>query len=127
MNKLYCLSSGVFAEPKAAVNILKAVDTGCASMEAFITGCLIEKNALLHDSVKRNKLKTFAASEVSKSIRSSSNKLAQFEAERNIRAHSILLSIQNDIDLERTLSYPLSQVPWSLEIADGMPVKTNKA
>ncbi|KAH3780905.1 hypothetical protein DPMN_158730 [Dreissena polymorpha] len=42
MDELYCLSSGVPAEPKAAANILKAVDIGCAAMEAFITsftGC----------------------------------------------------------------------------------------
>ena len=54
MDQLYCLSSGVLAEPQAAAKILKAVDIGCAAMEAFITGCLIEKNVLLHDPVKRN-------------------------------------------------------------------------
>ena len=62
IDELYCLSSGVPAEPEAAANILKVVDIDCAAMEAFITGCLIEKNVLLHDPVKRNKLKTFATS-----------------------------------------------------------------
>ncbi|KAH3719846.1 hypothetical protein DPMN_062730 [Dreissena polymorpha] len=91
MDELYCLSSGVPAEPKAAVNILKAVEIGCAAMEAFITGCLIEKNVLLHDPVKQNKLKTFATSEVSKTIRISGNKPAHVKAERNILAQLILL------------------------------------
>ncbi|KAH3826844.1 hypothetical protein DPMN_128756 [Dreissena polymorpha] len=57
MNELYCLSSGVPAEPKAAANSLKAVEICGAAMEAFITGGLIEKNVLIHDPVKRNKLK----------------------------------------------------------------------
>ena len=35
--------------------------------------------------------------------------------------------MQNDIDLQVTLSYPLGPVPWSLATADGMPVKTDKA
>ena len=29
--------------------------------------------------------------------------------------------------MERTLSYPLGPVPWSLATADGMPVTTDKA
>ncbi|KAH3787429.1 hypothetical protein DPMN_165553 [Dreissena polymorpha] len=127
MDKLYCLSSGVPAKPKAAAKILKAVEIGCGAMEAFITGCLIEKNVLLHYPVKQNKLKTFATSEVNKSIRSSSNKLAKVKAERNILAQLILLTIQNEIDLERTLSYPLYPETLSLETADGMPVKMDKA
>ncbi|KAH3862701.1 hypothetical protein DPMN_025674 [Dreissena polymorpha] len=107
MDDFYCLSFGVPVEPVAAANILKAVSICCAAMEAFITGCLIEKNVLLHDLVRQNKLKTYATSEVIKKIRSSSNKLAQAKPKRNILAQLILLLIQNDIDLERILSYPL--------------------
>ena len=71
MVELYCFSSGVPAEPESAANILKAVDIGRSAIEAFITGCLNEKHVLLNDPIRQNKLKTFATSKVSKTIRSS--------------------------------------------------------
>ena len=70
LDELYCLSSGVQAKPEATANLLEAVDIGRAAMEAFITDRLIEKNVLFHDPIKRNKLKTFATSELSETIRS---------------------------------------------------------
>ena len=39
---------------------------------------------------------------------------------------SYCTSVQNDIDLQGTLSYPLGPVPWLLATADGMPVKLTR-
>ena len=51
----------------------------------------------------------------------------QIKAERNVFGQLVLLSVENNINLEVTLSYPLGVVPFSLATADGMPVKTDKA
>ncbi|KAH3703862.1 hypothetical protein DPMN_078911 [Dreissena polymorpha] len=67
---LYQTVRAVPAKPEAA-NLLEAVDIGRAAMEAFITDRLIEEN--------RNRLKTFATSEVSKTMRSSMSVPDTFE------------------------------------------------
>jgi len=38
-----------------------------------------------------------------------------------------MLSEKHNISLDKTLSYPLGPIPWSLATADGHPVKTDKA
>ena len=53
--------------------------------------------------------------------------MTRIKAKRNIVGQLVLLSVQNDINLQVTLSYPLGPVPWSLATADGMPIKTDKA
>jgi hypothetical protein len=38
-----------------------------------------------------------------------------------------MLSEENDIILEKTLTYPLGPVPWSLSTTNGLPTNTDKA
>lgn len=124
---LYCLSSGVPAKPDVAEDLLNAASIGETSMTEFLQNRLIDRTVEFHSPIKRNKLKTFVTAEVKKTVKSSKNKITQIKAERNIFAQLILLTVEHDIDLEVTLSYPLGPVPWSLATADGMPVKTDKA
>lgn len=126
-DELYCLSSGVPAKPDVAADLLKAYKIGQTAMEDFINSRLVNKTTDFHSPIKRNKLKTFATTEVTKTVRSTQNKITQIKAERNIFGQLVLLSVQHDIDLQLTLSYPLGPVPWSLATADGMPVKTDKS
>ena len=126
-NSLYCLSSGIPAKPEIEKDLLEATAIGQTAMKEFINTRLVEKSVAFHDPVKRNKLKTFAACEVKKKVTSSQNKISQIRAERNIFGQLVLLSIEHDVDLELTLSFPLGPVPWSLATADGMPVKTDKS
>ena len=37
-----------------------------------------------------------------------------------------MLSVENNVDLEMTMSYQLGPVPWTLAAADGCPVKSDK-
>ena len=53
--------------------------------------------------------------------------MLQIKAERNIFGQLVLLSVEHNIDLQVTLSYPLGPVPFSLATADGMPTKTEKS
>ena len=126
-NELYCLSSGVPVKEEVANDLLNVMKKGKLCFDEFVEDRLVDRTVSFHSPIKRNKLKTFAASEVKKTIKSSQNKMTQIRAERNIFAQLVLLAVQNDIDLEMTLSYPLGPVPWSLATADGMPVKTDKS
>ena len=126
-DELYCLSSGVPAKSEVANDLLQAPVIGQKSMEDFIKLRLVERSVGFHEPIKRNKLKTFAASEVTKKLTSSQNKISQIRAERNVFGQLVLLSLEHDVDLELTLSFPLGPVPWPLATADGMPVKTDKS
>ena len=82
-NELYCLSSGVPAKPDVADDLLKAPEIGRNAMENFVKKRLVDKTMNFHDTIKRNKLKTFAVSQVTKKVTSSQNKISQIRAERN--------------------------------------------
>ena len=48
-------------------------------------------------------------------------------AQRNVFGQLLLLSQENNLDLQKVMEYPLGPVPWALGTADGMPIKTDKA
>ena len=96
-------------------------------MENFIKSRLVEKAVPFHDPLKRLKLKTFASVGVVKKVKSTQNKMMQIKAEHNIFGQLVLLSVEHNIDIQVTLSYPLGPDPFSLATVDGMPVKTEKA
>ena len=110
-NELYCLSSGVPAKPDVANDLLKASDIGRNAMEHFVKTRLVDKTIGFHEHIKCNKLKTFAANQVTKKVTSSQNKVSQIRADRNVFDQLVLLAIQHDVDLELTLSFPLGPVP----------------
>ena len=127
MDEVFCLSSGKPAPTEVKTDLLRADECGRAAMETFIKERLVDKSVPFHEPIKRMKLKTFASTTLVKKVKSSDNKLVQIKAERNIFGQLVLLSVENNIDLQVTLSYPLGIVPFSLATADGMPTKTNKA
>lgn len=127
LEELFCLSSGKPASKEVKEDLLSADEKGRTAMKAFIKDRLVDKSVPFHEPIKRMKLKTFASACVVKKVRSSENKLIQIKAERNVFGQLVLLSVENNIDLVVTLSYPLGPVPFALATADGMPVKTEKA
>ena len=51
----------------------------------------------------------------------------KLKAQRNIFGQLLILSEENNLDLQKVMEYPLGPVPWSLATADGMPIKTDKS
>ena len=72
-NELYFLSSGVPAKLNVANDRLKAHEIGKNAMEHFIQARLVHKTMGFHEPLKRSKLKTFAASQVTKRVTGSQN------------------------------------------------------
>ena len=72
--------------PDVANDLLHAQDTGKKAMEDFIKARLVESSVVFHEAIKRNKLKAFASSEVTKKLTCSQNKISQIRAERNVFA-----------------------------------------
>ena len=122
--EISCTGSFVFECSDIAKDLLKAHDIDRKAMEDFIDSHLVEKAVGLHNPIKRNKRNTIAACEVKKKLTSSQNEISQMRVERNVFGQLVLLSIEHNVDLELTLSFPLRHVPWSLSTPDGMPTKT---
>ena len=106
--EFYCLSCGLLAKLDVAADLLNACKIGKASIEKFIQDRVVNHNVAFHNPIKRNTLKTFAKAEVKKTLKSTQNRMAQIKAERNIFGQLVLLSVQNDNDLQVTLSYQLA-------------------
>jgi hypothetical protein len=54
-------------------------------------------------------------------------KTLEIKAERNLLGRLLCLSQSNNISLEKLFEYPLGPIPWTLALADGCMVKTNKS
>ena len=53
--------------------------------------------------------------------------MLKLKAQRNIFGQLLMLSQENNLDLQKVMEFPLGPVPWSLATADGMPIKTDKS
>ena len=124
--ELYCLLSGVPAKPDVTNDLLKAQEIGENSMEHCIKARRVDKSMGFHEPIKRSKLRVFVASQITKKVTSSQNKIGHIRAEKNVFGQLVILAIEHDVDLEWTLLFPFGPVPWSLATADGMPTKTDK-
>ena len=125
--ELFCIASGKPTPEDVRQDLLQAQERGQSAMNEFIQTRLVDKSVPFHDPLKRLKLKTFASVGVVKKVKSSQNKMLQIKAERNIFGQLVVLSVEHNIDLQVTLSYPLGPVPYALATADGMPAKTDKS
>ena len=88
---------------------------------------LVSKSVKFYEPVKQIKLKIFASVSMVKKVKGTQNKVLQIKAECNIFGQLVLFSVEHNIDLQVTLSYPLSPVPFFLAIANSMHVKTDKS
>ena len=126
-NVLYCLSSGVPASVEVENELLTCQALGISAFTTFLKERLIDKAVSFYAPLKMPSLKTVASMKKSKKLTSLDKKIVEIKAERNIFGQLVLLSKDNNISIERALTYPLGPVPWQLATADGSPMNTDKA
>ncbi|KAL8571804.1 hypothetical protein ACOMHN_053962 [Nucella lapillus] len=124
---LYCLSSGMPAPESVQEALLSADTRGKEAFNIFITERLVNKTLSFHAPLKKVGLKTFASVHKTKTVRASSNKTIQVAAQRDIFGQLMMISQENNINLQKVMCYPLSPIPWSMATPDGMPAKTDKS
>ncbi|KAL8572866.1 hypothetical protein ACOMHN_011115 [Nucella lapillus] len=124
---LYCLSSGMPAPESVQEALLSADTRGKEAFNIFITERLVNKTLNFHAPLKKVGLKTFASVHKTKTVRASSNKTIQVAAQRDIFGQLMMISQENNINLQKVMCYPLSPIPWSMATPDGMPAKTDKS
>jgi hypothetical protein len=129
VNQLFCLSSGKPASEIVTENMLKYVSNGEEAANKFINERLLSNKVKFHDPLKKQRLQTFEAMAVTKTMTTTQQKAVRVKAERNFIGHLLMMANKygKEIDLDKLFAYPLSPIPWSLATADGSFMKTNKA
>ena len=127
--KLYCLSSGVAVDMETAQDVLRAENVGKEMKETFINDRL-ENKEMFFEPITKAKLKSMSSRTKSAKLLTSSNKVVQYKQEGNA-AFGLLVRLYNHLgtrlDLQKSMSYPLTPIPYSIAKADGFFAKTNKA
>ena len=125
---LFCLSSGMPAPPEVEKDLLSAEERGSAAFHDLVQQRFVLRSSSFHQPMRKMSLETFSSQQRKTRIHATSrSKTIEIKAERNIFTQLLLLSMENDVSLEKTLAYPMSPVPWALATADGLPTKTDKA
>lgn len=123
--KLFNIASGKAASTKTEEFLLNVLEIGKASRNKFIEECALDP-ARFEKLIKKGAVSTFANEGVKYSVKQKEI-IHELKLERDLISKMLLLSIDNKIDLELVLSYPLTPVPLSLCNLDGNMIKTNKS
>ena len=124
---LFCLSSGAPAPDDVEQDLLKIGETGRKAHQEFIEERLVSKSKSFNAPIKKQKLKTFASLSKTAKVTAVSKKSKEIKAERNVFGQLVIIALENQISLEKVMTYPLGPVPWALATSDGLPVKTDKS
>ena len=124
-DNLYCLSTGKDVSNEIKIDLLNSIDIGKRWCQEFVDGCFNDA-ARFEKPIPRRKVLNFASAAVKTSIKSNS-KIVELQGTKDLFGRLLYLSSQNNIDLARVFTYPLTPVPLSLAHVDGSINKTDKA
>lgn len=111
-NKLFNLTSGKAASTETAEFLTNVEANGMKQMKKFIRECQ-EDESRFEKPIKRNVIRNFERD--SQKIKKTSPKdYNDAKLERNVLGKVLCLALDNNIDLQNVLSYPLATVPHSL-------------
>lgn len=123
-HELFNLSTGKAASPDTAEFLLNALAMGAKQRDKFIEECKGDSNRF-ERPIKRNKIKSFAAENI-KPKYSTAKTTDNASVERNVLGHILFCVMENQMDLSNVLSYPLTNVPYSLANSDGTMISNHR-
>ena len=113
---------------EAAQDVLRAEKVGKEMKETFIKDRL-EKKEIFFEPITKAKLKSMSSRTKSAKLLTSSNKVVQYNQEGNA-AFRLLMRLYNHpgarLDLQESMSYPLTPIPYSIATADGFLLRQTK-
>ena len=125
-DNLYNIGSGKSCSPDTATFLLNVVEIGRTACEKFTQECA-DNPARFEERIARQRVKTFQSEARSYKISSNKSKLTSTEMVRDVFDGILWLSLEQNIDMAETLTYPLTPVPLSLCHPDGRMQKTPKS
>jgi uncharacterized protein YaaW (UPF0174 family) len=124
---LFCLSSGAPAPEKIETGLFDAYRNRLEAHKKLAQERLVDKIVIFNAPLKKQNLKTFADTKKFKKVNQSRrNNLVEVKAAGNVFGQLLMLSEKNDIILEKTLTYPLGPVTWSLATANVLPTRLTR-
>ncbi|GFR97306.1 hypothetical protein ElyMa_004474500 [Elysia marginata] len=123
---LASLASGRKVQEDVADDLLSVERKGKELFESFVKNRLKKKTEGFHKPLQRNKTKTFSSLKKATTLKKDKN-VVKVKAQRNLFGQLLVLSQEDNIDLQKVLQYPLTPTQWSLATPDGWLLKTNKA
>ncbi|KAL4703623.1 hypothetical protein ACJJTC_007650 [Scirpophaga incertulas] len=122
---LYNIGNGTVASIAVQDDLLNFIESGERLKENFITECS-QNGKRFEERIAQVKIMNFASEKKKKKIKVG-DKVHEIRVQRDFFGRLLALSIQHNIDLEKTLSYPITTVPLSLCHEDGTIHKTQKS
>lgn len=121
---LYNIATGRAAPDETAAFLLNIEETGTQLREIFISECA-ESNDRFEKPIKRNPILNFSVS--SKKLVKIGSKVQEVRMQRDLFGRMLGVSMEQNIDVAKVLSYPLTPVPMAMCHLDGTMCKTDKA
>jgi len=129
VSELICLSTGKLATSDIEHDLLDAQTIGENAFKIFSKERMESNPPVInfHDTLKKQKLKTFADQSKKVKVRKESGKEVVIKADRALFAQMILIAENRKLRISDVLCHPLGPLPWALASEDGSIRKTNKA
>ena len=122
---LYNIGTGKSVSSQTSEFLLNVLCIGSTAQTSFVREC-IENPKRFEESIKRQKIHTFATEAGKRSVKGADNKVKAVTMIRDLFGSILYLSLQRKIDMAVVLQYPLTPVPLSLSHIDGVMLKTPK-
>ncbi|CAG9773592.1 unnamed protein product [Ceutorhynchus assimilis] len=122
---LYNISSGEAVAESIRDCLLNVESIGSTLRQSFIAECAVDKSRF-ELAIKRNKMYTFTDSMKKKKV-TVAGKVQEVRKQRDLFGRLLGLSFEQQINIEKVFTYPLTPVPLSLCHIDGNICKTNKS
>lgn len=122
---LFNISNGQAAKEDIEKFLLSIEKCGELQRESFVKECE-EDPYRFEKPIKRNKMLTFTEALKKKKV-VVNGKIQELRMQRDLFGRLLAVSLEQHIDLEKVLSFPLTPVPLSLCHLDGTMCKTDKS
>lgn len=123
--ELFNISSGQATYTEITNFLLNIESIGNSQREQFILECSVNSDRF-EKPIKRNNLLTFAKT-LKKQKVVVNNKIQEIRMQRDLFGRLLAIALDEKINIEKVLSFPLTPVPLSLCHLDGTICKTDKS
>ena len=123
---LFNIATGKGVNANAEKFLLQFRNLGDEKRNRFIQECVNDPDRFLKP-IPRNKIETFATQSGKTHLSACKRKYEAACLVRDVFGNLLNLAVEDKIDLEKALKYPLTPVPLALSHADGTMQKTSKS
>ena len=125
---LASISTSAVPSPDIALDLAKAYLSGEAAYQDFANNRLEPEKPLVkfHDTLKKQKLKTFSSMSKTKTIKKNKGEERVICADQNLFARMVIIAESRQLHKQEVLQHPLGPLPSSLATSNGFRAKLTR-